>query len=138
MFPDGTFEMVCGTSILHHLDLNACINEIKRVLTPGGQAIFIEPLGHNPLVNLFRWLTPSMRSKDEHPLKQTDLDFLMKQFSEFHDTYYYLVSFLLLPIAGVPILKYAMRIVEAAERGLMNKLPFLRKYAWQVLLVLQK
>jgi ubiquinone/menaquinone biosynthesis C-methylase UbiE len=53
-FPDDEFDVVFGRGILHHLDLGRCFREIARVLHPGGKAIFTEPLGHNPALNLFR------------------------------------------------------------------------------------
>ena len=37
-----------------------------------GNLIFIEPLGTNPIINLYRKLTPKSRSKDEHPLINKD------------------------------------------------------------------
>ena len=51
--PDDSFDMICGTSILHHLDLEKCYREIARVLSPDGNAVFLEPMGHNPLINLY-------------------------------------------------------------------------------------
>ena len=47
-FTDGSFDIVFGSSILHHLDLDLVLPEIQRVLHPHGKAIFIEPLGENP------------------------------------------------------------------------------------------
>lgn len=66
-FENNSFDLVCGTGILHHLDLNKALKELVRVLKPEGKAIFVEPLGHNPIINLYRKLTPSLRTKDEHP-----------------------------------------------------------------------
>ena len=55
-FDDDTFDLICGTAILHHLDLEKAFSEVSRTLRPGGSAIFFEPLGHNPFINLFRSL----------------------------------------------------------------------------------
>src|SRR6266851_3045823 len=67
-FADNSFDLICGTGILHHLNLNKACAEIRRILRSDGGAVFIEPLGHNPLLNLYRKLTPQIRSVDEHPL----------------------------------------------------------------------
>jgi hypothetical protein len=48
-------------------------NSMTKILQPKGKAIFIEPLGHNFLINLYRRLTPNIRSADEHPLLAKDL-----------------------------------------------------------------
>lgn len=72
-FPDNYFDFVCGDAILHHLDLDIVLQEINRVLKPGGAAIFIEPLEGNPLLKIFRYLTPDARTIDEKPLSKKDL-----------------------------------------------------------------
>ena len=49
-FPDASFDAVYGSSILHHLDLEAALAEVARVLRPGGRAAFAEPNILNPQV----------------------------------------------------------------------------------------
>ncbi len=72
--PDATFDIVIGNGILHHLDIELAIKEVWRVLRPGGRAVFQEPLADNPLLILFRRLTPFARTPDEHPLSHYDLE----------------------------------------------------------------
>ena len=47
-FPDGSFDLVHGHAILHHLpDLDAAFAEFRRVLRPGGMIVFCgEPSRH--------------------------------------------------------------------------------------------
>ncbi len=73
-YGDGSFDLVVGDGILHHLDLEKSVDEIHRVLVPGGRALFVEPLAANPLLRIFRILTPSARTVDEHPFEATDLN----------------------------------------------------------------
>ena len=75
-FQNNSFDVVYGTGILHHLNLEICLSEIFRVLRPGGKFLFIEPLGTNPLINLYRKLTPQSRSIDEHPLVEEDFNLI--------------------------------------------------------------
>ena len=49
-FPDGSFEAVYGSSILHHLDLERALAEALRLLKPGGRIVFAEPNILNPQV----------------------------------------------------------------------------------------
>ena len=91
-FADTTFDLVCGTAILHHLDLDRSFQEIARVLKPTGVGGFIEPLGHNPLINLYRKLTPKMRTVDEHPLRVEDFDIAKRHFDRVEIGYYHLFS----------------------------------------------
>ncbi|MFN3595953.1 MAG: class I SAM-dependent methyltransferase [Rubricoccaceae bacterium] len=72
-YPDAAFDLVLGEGILHHLDLPTALGEVHRVLRPGGRALFLEPLLDNPLLKLFRSLTPRARTDDERPLSAADL-----------------------------------------------------------------
>ena len=72
-YDDETFDLVVGDGILHHLDLDAALREVHRVLAPGGRALFREPLLDNPLLKLFRAVTPKARTDDELPLSGRDL-----------------------------------------------------------------
>ncbi len=66
-FPDQTFDLVVGYGILHHLDPAVAFKEIHRVLKPQGRVLLQEPLADNPLLKLFRKLTPKARTEDEAP-----------------------------------------------------------------------
>ena len=68
--------------ILHHLDFSKCLDEISRILKPDGSMIFVEPLGTNPLINLYRKFTPNSRSIDEHPLIAKDFRTLKEKFKD--------------------------------------------------------
>lgn len=83
-FPDKSFDCVIVNSLLHHLDLSTSFLEIKRVLRDEGLLIFKEPLGTNPIFDLYRFFTPSARTPDERPFTFSDLS-LMKRHFAFHD-----------------------------------------------------
>jgi SAM-dependent methyltransferase len=77
-FADESFDWIHGCGVLHHLgDLPAAAGEIRRVLLPGGKAVFIEPLGHNPVLEFARsrlGYRGKHRSPGEKPLRYEDLD----------------------------------------------------------------
>ena len=56
--PSGSFDLVHGLGILHHLpDLGQSLREVKRLLKPGGKAVFLEPLGSSPVIESIKeWL----------------------------------------------------------------------------------
>ena len=66
-FADESFDLVVGYGILHHLDPAVAFGEIHRVLKPNGRVLLQEPLADNPLLRLFRRLTPQARTEDEAP-----------------------------------------------------------------------
>ena len=46
----NTYDVVYGSSVLHHLEFDASLKEILRVLKPGGRMIFAEPNMINPQI----------------------------------------------------------------------------------------
>ncbi len=57
-YPDLSFDTVYGSSVLHHLDLDAALRVSFRVLRPGGRLVFAEPNIFNPQVYVmfhFEW-----------------------------------------------------------------------------------
>ena len=82
-FPSGEFDIVMGNGILHHLpDLRQTMKEIRRVLTRGGYAVFVEPLGMNPVLNLYRKCTPKMRTRDEQPFRMQEINIVKRFFQK--------------------------------------------------------
>jgi SAM-dependent methyltransferase len=140
-FADHSFDIVCGKSILHHLELPSSLREIKRVLKRGGMAIFSEPLGFNPIINWFRKLTPSQRTDFEHPFNEGDLASINAYFENYSIRPYFFTAMVLLPLSVTipgglmgPILRSGL----ALDRLLFRQFPFLWKYAWSCLLILKK
>jgi SAM-dependent methyltransferase len=135
-FPDGSFDVVFGRGILHHLDLDKCFSEITRVLSKNGVAIFSEPLGHNPLLNLYRKRTPDIRTPDEHPLRMDDFARAQHYFARV-DTVFYgfftVASAVLDPgVNGIPY-----RIAKSIDDFIL-KFPPLGRYAWHCLIICHK
>jgi SAM-dependent methyltransferase len=134
-FEDDSFDVVFGGGILHHLDLTKALPEIARTLTPNGWAIFEEPLGHNPIINLYRKLTPDFRSPDEHPLLARDLDFAASFFAKTDERYFNLSTFLAVPFRKTRLFKQMLKILNDFDAFLFRYLPFTRKLAWEVIAI---
>lgn len=83
-FPDRSFDFVYGVAILHHLDFKRSIKEIWRVLRPGGEIMFVEPLRMNPIAQLVRLATPNARTADELPLGWRELTLVDRYFETRH------------------------------------------------------
>jgi len=82
-FADHSFDRVWGNAILHHLDLSVAAPELRRVLRPGGIAVFCEPWGGNALLRWARRRLPYAakgRTPDEKPLRWRDLRRLWESF----------------------------------------------------------
>jgi ubiquinone/menaquinone biosynthesis C-methylase UbiE len=137
-FENETFDLIFGNSILHHLNVEQSYNEIIRVLKPGGRAIFYEPLGHNYFINLFRKLTPQMRTEDEHPLKMHDIKLAEKYFKNVRVQYFHLSTLLAVPFRNTFFFKPLHKTLAGIDNTLFFLLPFLRKQAWFCIMEMQK
>jgi len=78
-YPHATFDSVVGSSILHHLEIEPALREIRRVLRPGGTIYFTEPNMLNPQIAIQknvpwikRWLgdTPDEAAFFRRPLRR--------------------------------------------------------------------
>lgn len=139
-FPDDAFDLIIGLAILHHLDVPVALREIRRILAPGGRALFLEPLAHNPLLRLGRWLTPAARTVDEHPLTVEDWRLCGEVFPNFSHHEAELVSIPLMPLNLVlpPARQQALaRRVASIDDRLLERFPRLRPFARRTLLVLE-
>jgi SAM-dependent methyltransferase len=139
-FPDDSFDLIVGDSILHHLDLRVALEEIRRILRPGGRAVFMEPLWHNPILRVGRALTPSARTEDEHPLTTADWDMCGEVFANFsHDEREFL-TIPLMPlnlVLGTSAQKRLARHVGALDDRVRARFPAVRKYSRITFLVLE-
>jgi ubiquinone/menaquinone biosynthesis C-methylase UbiE len=51
-FSAGAFDIIVGSSVLHHLDVDQALKEFYRILRPGGAMFFTEPNMANPQIFL--------------------------------------------------------------------------------------
>ena len=128
-FPSNHFDLVYGSGIIHHLDIEMCSQELARVLRPDGSAVFWEPLGYNPIINAYRWLTPNSRTPDEHPLVGRDFAVIKNYFRKVEIEFYGLTS-----LAAVPFRNFSFgsSFRDTLVRGdeFLLKVPGLRNLAW--------
>lgn len=135
-FGDATFDLVCGTSILHHLDVERGFGELARVVRPGGRVVLLEPLGHNPAINLYRRLTPSLRTADERPLTAGDLERAHEAFATVRLRHFTILALLAAVAHGRPGFAPLLRRLQRIDRALLGAAPPLRRWAWIVVLEL--
>lgn len=122
---DKTFDVVIVNSLLHHLDLETSFSEISRVLQDEGKLLFREPLGTNPIFELYRRTTPSARTSDERPLTFNDLK-LMNSYFEFDDIVWFGFSNIVSAFVRIP----ALRMILSNLDKMLSKTPLKYLY-WQ-------
>lgn len=131
--PSGYFDLVFGRGIIHHLNVDAAFREVARLLRPDGVAIFLEPMGHNPLINWYRRRTPELRTPDEHPLLESDFALARKHFGRVEITNYALTSLAAIPLHSPWLLRRLEQLDQVLFRWRVA-----RRNAWFTLIVARK
>jgi SAM-dependent methyltransferase len=79
-----TYDLIFGRSVLHHLDYRPILEKLySQNLVPGGQMIFVEPLGEGLLMRLYWKFGSRVHTPDERPFCQEDIEWLRSRFGEF-------------------------------------------------------
>ncbi|MGH2990834.1 MAG: class I SAM-dependent methyltransferase [Microbacterium sp.] len=134
-FPADSFDLVCGTAILHHLELERAYREVARTMKPDGHGVFFEPLGHNPIINAYRRRTPQHRTPDEHPLLQSDIELAGGYFNRVETSYFHLATLAAVPFRGRRGFDGLLRALHGLDEALF-RIPLLRRQAWMVIVTL--
>jgi ubiquinone/menaquinone biosynthesis C-methylase UbiE len=135
-FADHSFDRIWGNAVLHHLDLGTVARELRRVLRPGGVAVFCEPWGANPLLNWARRrlsYAGKGHTPDEEPFQRRHVHTLREVFP--HVT-----------VRGYQLLSMARRVLrpgrlvaglDRCDRLLLGTLPVLEHFCRYVVLTLK-
>ena len=135
-FAGASFDAVWGNAILHHLDLAKAGRELKRVLKPGGVAVFCEPWGGNPLLGYARRALPypgKDRTPDEQPLTRRDLRPLRAVFPSVEVRGFQLFGMVRRVWHNPRVLK----ALDAADARLLRGVPSLGNWCRYVVIVLR-
>ena len=135
---DASVDLIAGENILMYVDPAALAPECRRVLRPGGCAVFLEPTAHHPLVRLYRRFRYPYRDTAPHHLTLDDLPHIAAPFAQVTHREFYLLAVLSLPFAARPFLfALAFRLLDALDRGLFRLFPVLRRYGWLTVIALR-
>jgi SAM-dependent methyltransferase len=144
-FPDETFDLVHGQDILHHLESQRAGMELKRVLRPGGRAVFQENNANNLLLMLARRLCghfgiPKWSSDDEYPFTRSEARELGAIFDGAIEAHYPALEFFRL--FDMKFFGYRNRLVNVGctrlDDFVYQYVPLARPYGYKQLLVLRK
>ena len=134
-FPDGSFDVVAGSSILHHLDPVVALKEVFRVLRPGGRCVFAEPNMMNPQIAIQKNI-PFIKemlgdSPDERAFFRWQIAGLLRKLS-FSEVIVFPYDFLhpMVPQSLIPVISGIGRIVE--------KIPLVKEIAGSLVIAAKK
>lgn len=132
-FATESFDVVIGFGLLHHANPVALAPHLKRVLKPGGRAIFREPLGANPLLQFIRNYVPyrqKHRSPNENPLRNCDIEQVAQYFHTMRRREFYLLSMISRAIGS----ETSFPILWALDEFLIRHLPLIRPLCRYILI----
>lgn len=152
------FDYVFGNGILHHVLVDDALKEVFRVLKKGGRAVFIEPLSHNPVINVYRKIAEKVRTPTEKPLnfdtlgKLTKAKFAKTWHKEFHFftlfifLWYFVVEctdpnkkrYWKLIIDDEKRIRPYFKILRSLDNFLFRLIPCLSRYCWNTVIVFIK
>ena len=123
--PDNSVDIILCSGMLHHLDLSYAFPELRRILAPGGKILAVEALDYNPLIKLYRMLTPAMRTEWEkaHILSLKDVRFAKRFFDIGEVKYWHIASPLAASASGL------LPLFEACD-SVLTRLPLAKLMAW--------
>ena len=131
------FDIIYGSGILHHLNLNKSLKELSRILKKGGIILFAEPMATNPIINIYRKFTPKARSVDEHPLVFQDIKLIESMFKNVEVKYYGFLTLIFFPFYKSPENSKLFRFISGIDRMIL-KTKYFRFLAWSVLVKAEK
>lgn len=136
-FDDNTFDLAVEYGALHHVDLDAALSELARVMKPNSQMMCVEAMRHNPLIHWYRKKTPHLRTEweVEHILGVESFDLMKKYFSNVNVKYFHLLSLALVPFRKTFVFPILLPIFNFLDSILLSS-QFIGKYGWLMLIEL--
>ena len=132
-YADESFDVIFGKAILHHLDARLGWLDVNRVLKPGGKAVFVEPMGMNPVLNFVRDYVPYPHKNPrgaDRPLHYVDIHQWGKGFRQF---WYREIQLLSMLERGFGFGRN-FSLFRQADDLLLKHLPFLRRFCRYVVM----
>ncbi len=143
-FRDNSFDLVVGVAALHHVHkYQGTRDELRRIMRPGGRAVFVENLD-SPLSKPIRELV-TMRSvaddAGETVLTYDDLEVFGRPFASarFRElSLLFMIKRFLKRYYQVRVIQHLLRWAWITDESLLRSFPRLRPYAGEIIVELTK
>ena len=129
--PESSFDACLCSGMLHHLDLKRAFPELARLMKPGGRILCVEALSYNPFIQLYRELTPTLRTtwEKQHILSLKEVRFAQRWFRVENMRFFNLVSPLATFLPRGPVREGALRVAHSID-SVLTRVPVLRLWSW--------
>lgn len=129
--PDDAFDVCLCSGMLHHLDLSRAFPELHRIMAPGGRIVCLEALAYNPFIQLYRNLTPSLRTEWErrHILGMREVRYASQWFNVENVRFFLLAAPLATLLPSGAIRRAGLHIAHAID-SVGTRTPLLKYWSW--------
>lgn len=151
--PDQSYDYIYAANLLHHVNIEQFVSELKTKLKPGGSCLFWDPIHYNPVIQVYRGMATQVRTEDEHPLKVKDLRFIKSQFGEVESRFFWysalaiFLKFFLIDrihpnqsrywkkiIDDAPKIGGILSVLHAVDRFFFSWIPGVRWMGWNIVI----
>ena len=130
-FEPATFDVVSVRGVLHHMDLDAALGQIRKVLKPDGKAIFLEAMANNPIIHAYRLRTPQLRTawETQHILRYEDSAKMKRYFNRVELRGFHLTAIAAVPFRNTPVFRPLLTVLDGVDRVLLS-VPGIKQMCW--------
>jgi SAM-dependent methyltransferase len=129
-----SIDMITCSGVLHHLETEKALASWSRCIKADGCVLLFEPLAFHPLAAMFRFVTPNMRTPDEHPLRPHDFQLMRKYFGSVQRSDFGLTTPIAAGFAMIPglqkIAELSLPAFEFVDSTSLRMAPILRNLCW--------
>ncbi|MGH7546742.1 MAG: class I SAM-dependent methyltransferase [Gemmatimonadales bacterium] len=131
-FPDQSFDACLCSGMLHHLDLTRAFAELHRIMRAGGRILCSEALAYNPIIQLYRRLTPQLRTpwETDHILSMKQVHMAERWF-RVENVRFHLMAAPLATLLPAGAVRRAGLTLGHAIDAVATRVPGLRLWSWQ-------
>ena len=130
-FKNNYFDYAVEYGALHHVDLEAALAELSRVIKSDGKMMCIEAMRHNPLIHWYRKKTPHLRTEweVEHILGVESLNIMRKYFSYVNVKFFHLSALSLVPLRKTFLFPILLPVFNFIDKIILSN-QFIGKFGW--------
>ena len=124
--PENSIDVVICSGMLHHLDLSYAFPELRRIMSKDGRLLAVEALNYNPIIKLYRKMTPDMRTEWEknHIISRKEVKFASYFFDVKNVKFWHITSIF------AAFIKSLLPLFNFLDLFL-TRIPGIRLMAWQ-------